>query len=85
MVVRLLLHHLHRRVQPVHLGHGHVHDDDIRVGLLDQRHGVQAVAGFADDLQVRVVLENAAEPLADQRVVVDQDDADGHGQSYIAD
>ena len=79
-----LLDHLHGGVQPVHLGHRHVHDDHVRVGLLDQRHRVQAVAGLAGDLQVGVVLEDAAEPLADQRVVVDQDDADGHGQSYIA-
>ena len=66
-------------MQPVHLGHRHVHDDDVRVGLLDQGDGVQAVAGLAGDLQVGVVLEDAAEALADQRVVVDQDDADGHG------
>ena len=65
-------------MQAVHLGHRHVHDDDVRVGLLDQRDGVEAVAGLAGDLQVGVVFENAPEPLADQRVIVDQDDANGH-------
>ena len=69
-------------MQPVHLRHRHVHDDDVRVGLLDQRDGVQAVAGLAGDLKLGVVFENAPEPLADQRVVVDQDDADGHGEPY---
>ena len=71
-----LLQHLDRRVQPVHLRHGHVHDDDVGFELLDERDALEAVAGLADHRDVGVVFEDAPEPLPHQRVVVDEDDAD---------
>ena len=41
-----------------------------------QRHGFGAVAAFADDRDAGLVLEDAPESLAHERVIVDEDDAD---------
>ena len=42
-------------------------------------YGLQAVAGLAYDLQVRLLLQDVAQSPADQRVVVYQENADLRG------
>ena len=72
-----LLQDLARHLEAVHLRHRHVEDD--HVGLLGAQdvERLGAVAGFAHDEDVLFVLENPPEALADQGVIVDEDDADG--------
>ena len=65
-------------LDPVEDGHAHVHEHDVGPVELDQAHGVGAVGGLADDLEVVLGLEDHAEPLAQQRLVVGQDDPDRH-------
>ena len=63
----------------VHVRHGHVEDDDVRLVGAGQIHRLRAVAAFADDRDARLVLEDAPEALADERMVVGQHDTDsGH-------
>ena len=50
--------------------------DDVGLELLHERERLEAVARFADDGDVRVVFQDAAEPLPYQRVVVDEHHAD---------
>ena len=42
--------------------------------FLHERDRLETVSGFADDFDVRVVFQDASEPLPHQRVVVDQHD-----------
>ena len=63
-------------MQPVDLRHGHVEDDDVGVELLVELDGLGAPARLADHLDVELVFEDAAESLADQRMIVGEQDAD---------
>ena len=65
---------------PVEHGHAHVHEDDVGAVELGQAHGVGAVGRLAHDLHVLLGLEDHAEPLAQQGLVVGQDDPDRHGE-----
>ena len=72
---------LTRRLDPVDLGHADVHEDDVR--LQAQRLGdrLDAVRGLADDLDVLLGLEDHAKAGAHERLVVDDEDAEGHACS----
>ncbi len=70
-----------RRLDPVELGHADVHQDDVGLqplGLLDR---VEAVGGLADDLEVILGVEDHAEPGADERLVVS--DQQAHAQTRL--
>ena len=58
-------------------GHVQVHQDDVGIELLCEAHGIGAVAGLADDCEVLVALEHAAQPVTNDRVVVDDQDSGG--------
>jgi hypothetical protein len=66
---------LPRRLDAVQLRHRDVHDDDVRAELLDEIDRGPAVARFADDLDLLVRLEDAAQALSDHGVIVNQEDA----------
>ena len=59
-------------LDPVHPGHSHVHQRDIRLGLQRLGHGGRAIGGFADDVDVSDVAEQPREALPDKLLVVDQ-------------
>ena len=62
------------RLDPAGRRQRQVHEDDVRRGLegaIDRR---PAVVGLADDLEVRLALQDVADPDAEQRVVVDDQD-----------
>ena len=66
---------LPRRLDPVDLGHAHVHQDDIRrdaARLLDR---LSPVRRLADDLEVGLGLEDHPEAGAHERLVVDDQHA----------
>jgi hypothetical protein len=73
------------RGDAVHVRHQQVHQDD--VGLEPAGHGdaLAAIGGLADDLDVVLQVEEHAEAHPDDRVVVDDQDADAgavlHGAS----
>ena len=69
-----------RRLDAVEHRHAHVHQDDVGAVELDEADGVGAVGRLAHDLDAVLGLEDHAEPLAQQGLVVGQDDADGHGR-----
>ena len=59
-------------VDAVDVGHADVHDDHVRrecPGLLD---GLPAITGLADHGDIRLALQQRAQPLAQQRVIVCQ-------------
>jgi len=58
-------------------GHAHVHDDHVGRHLLRSVDGLDPVGGLADDLDVGLLGEDEVQAAPEQRVVVDDDDADG--------
>src|SRR5262249_30572551 len=60
------------------VGEVDVEEDDVRVELVDERHRLGDRPGFADD--VDPVAELAADAGPEERVVVDEDDAQCHGR-----
>ena len=67
-----------RRLDAVQLGHRDVHHDDVGPEEARLRDGVAPVGGLADDLEVRLLAEEGPEPLADDPVVVHQEDGRAH-------
>ena len=68
---------LARGLDPVHDGHAEVHEDDIRLDAADGLDRLAAVTGLGDH---GVILPRPQERLnggAGERVVVDENDADG--------
>jgi hypothetical protein len=59
------------RLEPVQLRHPHVHQDDVRVRLSGDGDRLVAVSGLADDVDVRLELEDHAKPGPDHWLVVD--------------
>ena len=59
-------------------GHAHIHEDHVGPVELDEADGVGPVRRLADDLHAVLGLEDHAEALAQQRLVVRQHHADGH-------
>ena len=66
---------------PVEPRHPDVHQDDIGVVQVDGGQDAVAVAGLADDLDLRGAGQHRRQSGTDQRVVVDDEDADrgSHG------
>ena len=64
-------------LDPVHAGHRQVHDDDVRCVPAHQLDGFLTVAGLTHDLLTRL-LEAAADPVAQDLMVVGEDDPDAH-------
>src|SRR4051794_18942911 len=65
-----------RRLEPVELGHADVHQHDVwaqGAGLVDR---LAPVGRLADDLDLGLRVEDHAEAGADERLVVDEEDAD---------
>ena len=74
------------RIDPAGLRHGKVEEQDVRPQLGDALHRLAPVGGFSDDGEPWFGLEQSAEAVAENRVVVGNDDADGvlgatHGAS----
>jgi hypothetical protein len=67
-----------RRLDAVHARHPDVHEDDVGPQRPHLRQRDLAVGGLADHLDVRLGLQDEAEAGAQQRLVVDQQDADRH-------
>ena len=67
-----------RRLDPVHVGHPHVHQHDVGAQALGLGDGGDAVARLADDLHGGLHLEPHPDPLAHQLEVVDDQDPDAH-------
>ena len=63
-----------RGFDAVDLGKRTVHDDYVGMELFGELNGFEAVAGFAHDLERRLVFEDPAEAAADKSVVVDEED-----------
>ena len=75
-VGRLLEHERHA-LDPALAGHDDVHQDHVRLLLARLEHGRADVAGLADHLDVGLGVEQEVQAGADDRVVVDDQDADG--------
>src|SRR5262249_27333417 len=67
-----------RRLDAVHARHPDVHQHDVRQYALREVDRLGSVAGFTDDVDVRVSVEDHAEAVADERLVVAEQDADRH-------
>ena len=61
---------LARRLDPVHHRHGDVHQDDVRIELLHEPHGLLAVSRAPDDGDARIAPENGLERLGEETVIV---------------
>ena len=70
-----------RRLDAVEHRHAHVHQDDVGRVELDEPRRRRPVGGLAHDLDAGLGLEDHAEALAQQRLVVGQDDADTHART----
>ena len=68
------------RLDPVEHGHADVHQHDVGPEPARRRDRVLAVGRFADDAEVGLAVEDLAQPDADERLVVgDQDVVIGSG------
>lgn len=67
------------RCDTIEVGHGHVEDDDIRREGPGQFTGFEAVDAFADDSHVGLGFEERAQTIADNAVVIAEDNLDTHG------
>ncbi len=57
-----------------------VHQDHVRLPIGDQGDGGGRVSRLADDVEIRLEREQGREGLPDERLVVDEQDAD-HGRT----
>ena len=69
------------RVEAVDLRHRHVEHDHVGVELLVEGDGFGAAARLADDFDVLLVFEDAAESLPHERVIVGEQYANRHRQA----
>ena len=67
-----------RRLDAVELGHADVHEHDVGLEVVGHRHRLGAVGGLADDVEVVLGVEDHLEPGAHERLVVGDQDANGH-------
>ena len=75
---RLDLHHPGNDRKSVEARHLDVEEDEVGLVGLDRADRLAAVGGGGDDLHVVMRLEAQAKPLGRQRLVVDEDGANGH-------
>jgi hypothetical protein len=73
---RLDRHDRSRRLNAVHARHPDVHHDDVRVAPAGQLDRGRAVGGLADDSDAFLLFQDHAEALAQERLVVNEDDRD---------
>ena len=71
------------RVDPIHLGHRYVEDDDVGAQLACELDGLFAVSGLSDDLEAAVVLQDHPEDPAKIRHIVYDKDSDAHSASFF--
>ena len=79
---QLLADDMARGVHAVQVVHGDVHDDDVGAQLLGQADGFAAVLGLGDHLQALFLLQQGAQAVAHDLVVVGDDDLHAHGFSF---
>ena len=70
-----------RRLDAVHARHLEIHEDDVRPCAFDRRQRLRAVPGGRYKLDARQAPDEAYETLADEPLVVDNNDSDGGAQS----
>jgi hypothetical protein len=63
-----------RGFQSPEAGHGDVQDHQVGGDFLEDFQEFQAVAGFPDDFQMVVFLDNSLDALAHQHVVIGEND-----------
>ena len=73
------------RLDPVEIGHPDVHQDHVREQTARGLDCLEAVLGLADHLELRPRLEDHPEAAANERLVVSQEDLDGHSSGKRAD
>jgi hypothetical protein len=56
--------------EPIHVWHAHIEEDEIRVGLSDEREHLRPGLGLSDDLEATVGLECPLDPVEDKPMVV---------------
>ena len=67
-----------RRLDPVDLRHADVHEDHVRLQAKRLGHSLDTVRSLAGDLDVLFGVEDHAKARAHERLVVDDEDAEGH-------
>ena len=67
--------YLTRRLDAVQALHRDVHHHDVGMELLDERHATATVLGLPDHLKRPVLLEQRTQALAEERMIVDQENA----------
>jgi hypothetical protein len=72
---------LPRCFEAVHPWHSDIHQDDLGSVPASQRDRLLTVRSLTDDGEVGLRLEDQAETGSDERLVVDDQDACGHGGS----
>ncbi len=72
------------RLDAVEDGHADVHQHDVGIERSGERDGLRAVGCLADHLDVALRLEDQPQAAADDRLVVDEEDADHDGSGRLA-
>ncbi len=67
-----------QRLDPVEVGHAHVHQHDVGLRVLDHLYRGQTVSGFTHHLDVGFLVQDHGEAGTDEVLVVDDHDADAH-------
>jgi hypothetical protein len=67
-----------RHIYPVTLFQADVEDGHMRRGQRDAGQGIGGCSRLSHDLNLVVALQQAADALADEIVIVQEEDADGH-------
>ena len=64
--------------QAVEVGHGEIHQDDVRTFLLREKKGLLAVGRRADHLDSLLHLQSVPEAVPEQPLIVRDEDSYGH-------
>jgi hypothetical protein len=67
------------RLDPVHAGHADVHEHDVGPDVPGQPHRLGPIGRLPDHLEARLGVQDHPEPGPHQRLVVGDQDPDGHG------
>jgi hypothetical protein len=68
-------------LEPGHVRHGHVHQDDVRAELRGEREGIVTVDGFSDDQYLAGRDQQTGQGSTDSSVVVDDENTDRHASN----
>ena len=66
---------LGRRIEPIQLRHGNIHDDDVRARFRRQAHCLTAVLCFADHFYIRMLRQQEPQTLSHDTVIVGDQNA----------